>query len=195
MRVPIRPLALAGALVVAVLLWALSTRPGVVGPAVAFVGWKPIPGAADPALAAGAVDKCHAEGADLVAQDQRGNAATLLFAAGEEMTICLVVEDSTGTIVSAASGGTHLATQRGAISVDTGMTVPANPDWPGLRILAGRASTAVATVTVTRSDGVEIRATVKSGYFVAWWPSDTPGSTVTARDAGGAIVAVEPAFD
>ena len=195
MRLAVRPIAVAAALVIAAGLLAISTRPGAVGPTVAFVGWQPIPGVADSTLASGAIPECHAADAELVAQDQRGNAATLLFASGRELTLCLAVEDSSGTIVAAASGGTHLGTQSGALSVDTGMSVPANPGWPGLRILAGRTSGAVATVTVTRSDGVEITATVRSGYFVAWWPSDIPGATVTARGASGTVIEVAPAFE
>jgi hypothetical protein len=128
----------------------------------------------------------------LVAQDQRGNAATLVYADGNQLAICLVARDSAGDVVAAASGVSHLEAVAGSLSVDTGLEAPATGSSPGVRILAGRAAAPIAAVTVARADGVTVSATVRDGYFVAWWPNTSDAVSVNSTDRHGSVVEVKP---
>ena len=190
-----RLLGLAGAGVLAVALWAALATPFAPGPTVTFAGWRPAPDAADTSLAAAATGRCQIDGVmKLVAQDQRGNAATLVYADGNQLAICLVARDSAGDVVAAASGVSHLAAVAGSLSVDTGLEAPATGNSPGVRILAGRAAAPIAAVNVTRADGVTVSATVRDGYFVAWWPNTEEAASVSAFDRYGSGVEVKPAL-
>ena len=188
-----RLLALAGAAVLAVALWAAFATPFSAGPTVTFAGWRPVPDAADASLASSATGPCQIDRAmKLVAQDQRGNAATLVYADGNQLAICLVARDSAGDVVAAASGVSHLEAVAGSLSVDTGLEAPATGSSPGVRILAGRAAAPIAAVTVARADGVTVSATVRDGYFVAWWPNTSDAVSVNSTDRHGSVVEVKP---
>jgi len=183
--------AVSGAVALAVLALAISASPLAVSPTLGFVGWRTAPDSPNPGFAAAANQKCSVGSSmRLVAQDQRGNAATLIYAGGGDLTLCLVAQDSTGTIVTAASGSTHLEAAGGPLVVDTGLSAPASSTSPGVRILVGRASAPITSVNVVRSDGVDVAATVSSGYWVAWWPSTVTGTSVRSTDSHGAVVQV-----
>jgi hypothetical protein len=195
-RVMRRSLAVGVTVVAAVALWALNASPFAGKAPVAFAGWQPVPTAADPTLANDARATCLSDASlpamSLVAQDQRGVAATLLYAGGGELAICLVVRDSAGAVLYATSGVSHLEDRSGLLKIDTGISAPKVPNDPGLRIVAGRVDQAVKGVKVSRADGVKVEATVKSGYFVAWWPTDDDVVNVTATDSAGATLATVP---
>jgi hypothetical protein len=180
----------------AVALWALNASPFVGKAPVAFAGWQPIPTAADRTLANDAKATCLTDTSlpamSLVAQDQRGPAATLLYAGRGELAICLVLRDAAGTVVAATSGVSHVGDVGGLLKIDTGITAPESPNYPGLGIVAGRVDQAIKGVKVSRADGVTVDATVNSGYFVAWWPTDDQVASVTATDSSGATVATAP---
>ena len=81
------------------------------------------------------------------------------------------------------------------LTFDTGISVPKNPNYPGLRIVAGRVDPTVKGVTVSRADGLKVVATVTSGYFVAWWPTDHDAVSATAIDSSGITLATVPALN
>jgi hypothetical protein len=179
-------------MVAAIALWMYNATP-VGHHELVLAGWASAPVAADGALASAAAAACAAGGDDdtalpMIAQDQRGNAATLLFAGGGQLSICLMARDDTGQIVAAASGMTRLVPTSSSLSVDSGLGSPATPGAPALTIVAGRVDGSVATVTITRTDGVAVTATVSSGYFVAWWPTDAEAKVVRAANSAGAVI-------
>lgn len=182
--------------VVAVALWALNASPFVGRALVAFAGWQPVPTATDRMLANDAKATCLTDASlpamSLVTQDQRGAAATLLYAGRGEVAICLVVRDAAGAVVAVTSGVSHLGDRRGLLKIDTGISAPKSPNYPGLRIVAGRVDRSVKGVKVSRADGVTVDATVSSGYFVAWWPTDDEVASVTATNSAGVTVAIVP---
>jgi hypothetical protein len=181
-----------------VALWAVNASPFTGTSSVAFAGWQPIPTTADQALANDAKATCLADGSlppmSLVAHDQRGTAATLVYAGGGELAICLVVRDSSGAVVAATSGVSHLDGRSGALTFDTGISAPKASSYPGIRIVAGRVGPSVTSVKVSRADGLTVDATVSSGYFVAWWPTDDDALNATAIDSAGATLATVPAL-
>lgn len=192
-----RPMVLTVMLVglAATALWAASGTSLNPQPSVAFAGWGATPSLPDAELAASGTSPCHVDGEamELVAQDQRGNAAALLYRGGNELAICLVVRDSAGTVVATTTGFSRLAEFEGTLSVDTILSQPRTGQNAGIRIVAGRIDADVTRVDVTREDDASVEATVKSGSFLAWWPTDEDALEVTAKDARGATLArVEP---
>jgi hypothetical protein len=199
-RVRVMRASFAGAVAIAaaVALWLLNASPFVGSASVSLAGWQPIPTTSDQALANDAKATCLADSSlpamSLVAQDQRGTAATLVYAGGAELALCLVVRDSSGAVVDATSGVSHLDARTGALTFDTGISAPKTPNYPGLRIVAGRVEPTVKGVKVSRADGLKVDATVNSGYFVAWWPTDDDPVNATAIDSSGAVLATVPAL-
>lgn len=197
-RVMRRSLVAGVTIAAAITLWALNASPFVGTASVAFAGWQPIPTTPDQALATDAKATCLADPSlpamSLVAQDQRGTAATLVYTGGGELAICLVVRDPSGAVVAATSGVSHLEGRSGALTFDTGISAPKASNDPGIRIVAGRVDAIVKGVRVSRADGLTVDATVNSGYFVAWWPTDDDAVNAIAIDSSGATLATVPAL-
>jgi methylglyoxal synthase len=181
------------AITLAIAALAIGASPAVVGPTLGFAGWEPAPTTPEVAFANAAAKDCQIEPSmRLMAHDQRGTAATLVFVGAGQLSLCLVATDSTGDIVAAATGTTRLEAMSGPLSVDTGLSAPAGNKSPGVRIMAGRALPPISAVDVVRADGVDVKATVASGVWVAWWPSTTEGTNVRAVDWNGSVVATAP---
>lgn len=156
---------------------------------VALASWRAVPTTIDMAMAADATSKCLAGGGDgtarLVVQDQRGPTAALLFVQGVDLVTCVASRGSTGSIDAAASGYGKPSAATGDLAVVTGMMSPSGPAYAGLRVIVGTVSSQAASVTLQRTDGVLVTATVRGGYFLAWWPSIMKASVVTSLDAAG----------
>lgn len=185
----------AGTAIAALALWTVNASPFAGSPQLVMAGWQAAPTRSDAALAAAATGACSSSdqaGAamPIVVQDQRGTAATILFAGGGQLSICVVTRDGTGTVVAAASGETRLEPTAKTVTIDSGLSAPKTANFPGLTVIAGRVGHGAASVVITRSDGADISATVASGYFVAWWPSTDKASTVAAKDATGTTISV-----
>ena len=70
------------------------------------------------------------------------------------------------------------------LSVDRGETLTAAD---------GTSDASVAKVVIARSSGGDVTATVKDGYWVAWWPGDAAFEKATAFAADGTeIKAITP---
>ena len=52
----------------------------------------------------------------------------------------------------------------------------------------GTADASVAKVVIARSSGGDVIATVKDGYWVAWWPGDAAFEKATAFAADGSEI-------
>jgi hypothetical protein len=52
----------------------------------------------------------------------------------------------------------------------------------------GPAEASVAKVVIARSSGGDVTATVKGGYWVAWWPGDAAFEKATAFAADGSEI-------
>ena len=176
--------------------WGLNATAFVGRPSDAFAGWQAVPTLSDSALAAAAQPICLAGSPSpemkLVAQDQRGKAATFVFVGNGQLILCLVTRDETGSVVSAAAGQTLLESRTTPITVDTGLSAPKGVGSDGIQIIAGRIDPSVSAVRIARADGLVVEATVTAGYFVAWWPSDTKADAITALNGSGKPISTVP---
>jgi len=155
---------------------------------VAFESWRAIPTAIDPAIVADATSKClggETAATTVVIQDQRGPTAAFLFIRGGDLVMCLAGRGSSGSIDTIATSYTKSPAPTGDLALVSSMTSPAGPAYPGLRVVVGVAASTAVSVKLQRTDGVVVTASVRGGYFLAWWPTTTKASVVTSQDSTG----------
>jgi hypothetical protein len=204
---------------VALAVIALVVGSALFEPPSAFATWTVEPTAVDPAFASAAMENCalrpagampslspeHQSAMDqqrqiyaelpLVAIDQRGRAAIALFAqrraGGQDVVLCMAIAPKSDVPPTVGSGGAGTA------------VLEAPADGPlrlfiGLRkrtfagvytAYAGSVGPEVSRVTVKRSQGQAIVATVSNGYFLAWWPGEAFATGFVAENAAGEVIA------
>jgi hypothetical protein len=178
-----------------VLVLAFVTQP-LGRPQAAFASWTAVPGVPDPALAAAAEEDCRQVPSPrsrtpsfshlpLVAQDQRGQAALMLFSDGDAVALCLILPDRTKSVSAGQRTPLH-----GTVEILT--AIRADRTESETATLLGQVADTVATVEIVRDDGLVIEATVSGGFFLAWWPGPAEAGEVRAYDVSGELVATLP---
>jgi hypothetical protein len=183
-------------------------------PPSAFAGWTATPTSTDPAVAEVVEDACrnllHHPADDpnfermydeeqrrkisawpdpatlpLVAQDQRGEVILAFFTDGHIYADCTIQQN--GERGYGAIGLGEIEGERsGALRVLGGMTAEGSSDGvPPLRSVIGDVAPEVARVIIERDEGEPVTATVRDGYFLAWWPSSADIVRITAYDVEG----------
>ena len=182
-------------------------------PESAFASWSAVPTAPDPALEAAllsdpwcqdpvppdmtAEERAFAEdinGLPMVLVDQRGTSGVALFAerraSGIASKLCLGSRDSSGVLTTSGSGS-GLDQQESPPDGPVRLVgrVQVTSDGGETRTAAfGASDASVGKVVVARSSGGDVTATVKDGYWVAWWPGDAAFDQATAFAADGTKV-------
>ena len=187
-------------------------------PASAFATWTVEPGAVDPAFAAAMQRNCalgptgaepslspetRAEMAEqqvfaqlpVVAMDQRGRAGVALFAErradGQASVMCMTIAAEVGGPPVVGGGGWGSGAQEappdGPLRLFTGQRN--GSDAGTFTAYAGSVGPEVTRVTVERSEGSEVVATVSNGYFLVWWPGEAFATSFVGENAEGAGVA------
>ncbi len=146
--------------------------------------------------------------------DQRGKAAAALLVGENRIALCLLTDDGRGWTNSARSvksvgnlrpfsapltvdalvtrqiGGTP--TTGGQQTLQDGVLV-SSFSGPGAIVtaVAGRVSPEVATIEVSSDGAPTVQASIKDGYFMAWWPQETDplSISVLAYDEHGGEIA------
>ncbi|MDQ3689988.1 MAG: hypothetical protein M3406_08150 [Chloroflexota bacterium] len=165
-------------------------------PQAAFASWTAVPGVPDPALAAAAESDCPVVPSSrsrmpsfshlpLVAQDRRGQAALMLFSDGDAVALCLILPDRTKAMSAGQRPPLH-----GTVEILT--AIRAERTEGETATLLGQVADTVTTVDIVRDDGLVVVATVKDGFFLAWWPGPAEASEVRAYDASGHLLATMP---
>ncbi len=158
-----------GAVAALTAVFALSS-----GAAPAFAGWRPTPTSPAPGQLARATQACGQDLGRPVLTDSRGPYTASIYADSTTSDLCL-----SGNGVSMSSRSTSVAplsVAAGQIELDGGGTRDSAGD--ALTLVDGRTGAGVAAVTIERSDGSSVQATVSNGWYLAWWPG-----TVAARNA------------
>jgi hypothetical protein len=142
----------------------------------AFAGWTTSPTAPMPGQLAAAAQRCAAGAGTPVLSDTRGPYTASIYADG---TTCLQGNGITinSSIGRAGESGIPAGTieLRGAGEADS--------DGHALTMVDGPIGAGVTGVTITRSDGSSVKATVENGWYLAWWPGTK--RAVTAQVASG----------
>jgi hypothetical protein len=100
--------------------------------------------------------------------------------------------EGNGIEISADGGG-------GATSTIPAGTVQLNgegqsdSDGHALTMVDGPIGAGVTGVTIARSDGSSVQATVKNGWYLAWWPGTERAVTAQVKSASGTSTQAFPA--
>jgi hypothetical protein len=140
----------------------------------AFAGWQPTPTTPAPGQLAQAAQACGNDLGSPVLTDSRGPYAASIYTSSTTSEVCL---SGNGVSMSSSSTSpTPASVAAGQIQSGGGGTRDAAGN--ALTLVDGRTGAGVTAVTIERSDGSSVQATVANGWYLAWWPG-----TVAAKDA------------
>jgi hypothetical protein len=145
----------------------------------AFAGWTHAPSSPAPGQTAAALQQCGTQ--TPVLTDTRGPYTAIVYALPNGVGTC--VEGGSVLFNSTASGGDQGSVPPGQIqsTLSTGSSSSGNT----LTVVGGRAGSGVTAVTLERSDGVDVKATVSDGWYLAWWPASATVLTAEITTASG----------
>ena len=129
----------------------------------AFAGWTASPTAPLPGQLAGAQQQCGAGAGTAVLTDTRGPYTATIYKDG---STCL---QGNGIRISSNSGGAAKSSVP-AGTIELNGAGESDSDGHALTIVDGPIGAGVTGVTITRNDGSSVQATVKDGWYLAWWP-------------------------
>jgi hypothetical protein len=140
----------------------------------AFAGWRATPTIPAPGQLAQAAQVCGQGLGSAVLTDSRGPYTAAIYADSTTSDLCL---SGNGVSMSSSSTtGSPVSVPAGRIELGGGGTRDSAGN--ALTLVDGRTGAGVTAVTIERSDGSSVRATVANGWYLAWWPG-----TVTATNA------------
>jgi hypothetical protein len=154
----------------------------------AFAGWKSTPTTPAPGQLAQAAQACGQHLGSPVLTDSRGPYTASIYADPTTSNVCL-----SGNGVSMSSGSTSAAPASvapGRIELDGGGTRDAAGN--ALTLVDGRIGAGVTGVTIERSDGSSVRATVAGGWYLAWWPGTVAATRAQIATASGTSTVAFP---
>ncbi|MCY1139067.1 hypothetical protein OWR29_13805 [Actinoplanes sp. Pm04-4] len=131
--------------------------------------------------------------ADIVLSERRGTATLLLVKNGAELTSCFVLDPAQGP-----AGGDLLDTSAeppaaGRVLNDSMGATEGSQGW--YSSLIGRAGAGVEKVEIELPDGTKVRASLKNGWWAAWWPGAEGGKADGVKivvDADGKTRSFKP---
>ena len=143
----------------------------------AFAGWTASPTTPLPGQLAAAQQRCTGSGTPVLT-DTRGPYTASIYADG---STCLA---GNGIEISSGGGGNATPTiPAGTVALNG--AGESDSDGHALTMVDGRIGAGVTGVTITRSDGSSVQATVKNGWYLAWWPGTQSAVTAQVANANG----------
>jgi hypothetical protein len=142
----------------------------------AFAGWTSSPTTPRPGQLA-AARQCATGSGTPVLTDTRGPYTASIYADG---ATCL---QGNGIEISGGGGGNAADAAAGTIELNG--AGESDSDGHALTMVDGRIGSGVTGVTITRSDGSSVQATVKNGWYLAWWPGSEHAVTARVASANG----------
>jgi hypothetical protein len=150
----------------------------------AFAGWTRSPTAPVPGQLAAAQDHCTTGSGTPVLTDTRGPYTASIYADG---STCL---DGNGIEISSDGGGGTTSVAAGKIQLNG--AGESDSDGHALTMVDGPVGAGVTGVTITRSDGSSVEATVKNGWYLAWWPGGERAVLAKVTSANGTTAQAFP---
>lgn len=144
----------------------------------AFAGWTAKPTGARPGQLATAEQRCGADAGPPILSDTRGPYTASIYHDG---STCLSGDGI--TINSSGSGSESESVPAGSIQLNG--AGESDSAGQALTMVDGQIGTGVIGVTIVRSDGSSVQATVKNGWYLAWWPGTEHAMTAQVTSAGG----------
>jgi hypothetical protein len=147
----------------------------------AFAGWSPTPTAPHPGQLAAAAAQCSAGLGSPVITDTRGPYTAAIYAEADDSDTCL--QGGSVSIDQASSGGNQGTVAAGQIQLSGGGVDDSSGN--ALTLVDGRVGAGVTAVTIERSDGSSVQATVSNGWYLAWWPATVSPTSAQVTTATG----------
>ncbi len=147
----------------------------------AFAGWRAAPTTPAPGQLAQAAQACGQDLGSPVLTDSRGPYTASIYANSTSSDVCL-----SGNGVSMSSSSTSLApasVAAGQVQLAGGGTRDSTGN--ALTLVDGRTGAGVTAVTIDRSDGSSVQATVDDGWYLAWWPGTVAATNAEVTTASG----------
>jgi hypothetical protein len=156
----------------------------------AFAGWQATPSIPSPGQLAQAAQACGQDLGSPVLSDSRGPYTASIYANSTTGDVCL-----SGDGVSVSSRSTSQApasVAAGQIQSSGGGTRDSAGN--ALTLVDGRTGAGVTAVTVDRSDGSSVQATVANGWYLAWWPGAVAATKAEVTTASGTSTVAFPSL-
>jgi hypothetical protein len=149
----------------------------------AFAGWTPRPTSPAAGQLAAAEQACSTNLGTPVLTDTRGPYTVSIYADATSNHTCL--EGGSLSIASASSGPSAADVPAGQVQL-AGSGVE-NSSGQALTLVEGRIGAGVTSVTIDRSDGSSVLATVSGGWYLAWWPGTAHATTADVTSTSGTV--------
>ncbi len=154
----------------------------------AFAGWRAMPSTPAPGQLAQAEQACGQDLGSPVLSDSRGPYTASIYADSTTSDVCL---GGNGVSMSSSSTSqTPISVAAGQIQSSGGGTRDSAGD--ALTLVDGRTGAGVTAVTIDRSDGSSVQATVTNGWYLAWWPGTVAARNAEVTTASGTSTIVFP---
>jgi hypothetical protein len=158
------------------------------GAAPAFAGWQATPTNPGPGQLAQAAQACGRDLGSPVLTDSRGPYTASIYAGSTTSDVCL--KGDRVSMSSSSTSAVPVSVGAGQLELDGGGTRDAAGD--ALTLVDGRTGAGVTAVTIKRSDGSSVRATVANGWYLAWWPGTVTATNAEITTASGTSTAAFP---
>jgi len=154
----------------------------------AFAGWQPTPTSPAPRQLAQAAQACGQDLGSPVLTDSRGPYTASIYADSATSDVCL-----SGNGVSMSSSSTSLASASVAAGqIQSGGSGTRDSAGNALTLVDGRTGAGVTAITIQRSDGSSVQATVANGWYLAWWPGTVAATNAEVTTASGTSTVAFP---
>ena len=158
------------------------------GAAPAFAGWQATPTTPTTGQPAPPGRACGRASGSPVLIDSRGPYTATIRADSTTSDVCL-----SGNGVSMSSSSTSAApvgVAAGKIELGGGGT--RDSAGHALTLVDGRTGAGVTAVTIERSDGSAVQATVVNGWYLAWWPGTVQATKAAITSTAGTSMVAFP---
>lgn len=149
----------------------------------AFAGWSPTPTRPLTGQLAAAQQDCSSDQGTPVLTDTRGPYTASIYADATSSHTCL----QGGALSMASSNGQAAQANVPAGRVQLNGSGMKDSSGQALTLVEGRIGAGVTSVTIDRSDGTSVRATVAGGWYLAWWPGSTQATTAAVSSATATV--------
>ncbi|HEX4484213.1 MAG TPA: hypothetical protein VH081_10540 [Solirubrobacteraceae bacterium] len=154
----------------------------------AFAGWNATPTAPAPGQLAQAAQSCGQDLGNPVLTDSRGPYTAAIYADSTTGDVCLSGNGVSMSSSSSSQAPTSVAA--GQIQSNGGGTRDSAGN--ALTLVDGRTGAGVTAVTIDRSDGSSVQATVSNGWYLAWWPGTVAATNAEVATASGTSTVAFP---
>ena len=146
-----------------------------------LAGWSATPTPPASGQLASAAQQCSANLGTPALTDTRGPYTASIYADDTSSHLCL--QGGSLSIASTSSGPAEGDVPAGQIQLfGSGIE---NSSGQALTLVDGRVGAGVTSVTIDRSDGVSVQATVSGGWYLAWWPGTAHATTAELTTTTG----------